>query len=293
MRPTWKLPCGRQGREVFLGPYCNRRRRSRSVPCGHSHVPPPAWGTGQRNGGARPREGSPRCSRHGSQTGETAAPAGRACHAAGFECPVARGARELRTPQRARRASEECGVPGAVRWAALYQAASGPVRAREFGVGPWGRHAGCSVCSATVRDRRVVSGVWRVPTVPRAPGPRVSDRHLLPGPGADVGRQLIEGAGSLGSRGVVRCLPPPVCAGAGFVPVLLSSCARSPRSSKRGDDSSCSHPTEGTARSNASVYEPSLERRGAAPEAAALGAVVRGSKPGRSRRQLQPRLAAR
>lgn len=185
MRPTWKLPCGRRGREVFLGPYCNRPRGSRSVPCGHSHVPPPppAWGTGQRNGGARPREGSPRCSRHGSQTGETAAPAGRACHAAGFECPVARGARELRTPQRARRASEECGVPGAVRWAALYQAASGPVRAREFGVGPWGRHAGCSVCSATVRDRRVVSGVWRVPTVPRVPGPRVSDRHLLPGPG--------------------------------------------------------------------------------------------------------------
>lgn len=172
--------------------------------------PPPAWGTGQRNGGARPREGSPRCSRHGSQTGETAAPAGRACHAAGFECPVARGARELRTPQRARRASEECGVPGAVRWAALYQAASGPVRAREFGVGPWGRHAGCSVCSATVRDRRVVSGVWRVPTVPRAPGPRVSDRHLLPGPGADVGRQLIEGAGSLGSRRG-RATSPPAC----------------------------------------------------------------------------------
>lgn len=121
----------------------------------------------------------------------------------------------------------------------------------------------------------------------------VSDRRLLPGPGADVGRQLIEGAGSLGSRGVARHLHPPVCAGAGFVPVLLSSCARSPRSSKRGDDSSCSHPTEGTARSNASVYEPSLERRGAAPEAAALGAVVPGSEPGRSRRQLQPRLAAR
>lgn len=156
-----------------------------------------------------------------------------------------------------------------------------------------GPSRGCSVCSATVRDQRVVSGVWRVPTVPRAPGPRVSDRHLLPGPGADVGRQLIEGAGSLGSRGVARRLPPPVCAGAGFVPVLLLSCARSPRSSKRGDDSSCSHPTEGTARSNASVYEPSLERRGAAPEAAALGAVVRGSEPGRSRRQLQPRLAAR
>lgn len=200
-------------------------------------APPQAWGTGQRNGGARPREGSPRCSRHGSQTEETAAPAGRACHAAGFECPVARGTHELRTPQRARRASEECGVPGAVRWAALYQAASGPVRAREFGVGPWGRHAaGCSVCSATVRDRRVVSGVWRVPTVPRAPGPRVTaswiDACFL-GPGADVGRQLIEGAGSLGSRwgraGVARRLPPPVCAGAGFVPVLLSSCARSPR----------------------------------------------------------------
>lgn len=94
-----------------------------------------------------------------------------------------------------------------------------------------------------------------------------------------------------GRAGVARRLPPPVCAGAGFVPVLLSSRARSPRSSKRGDDSSCSHPTEGTARSNASVYEPSLERRGAAPEAAALGAVVRGSEPGRSRRQLQPCLA--
>lgn len=281
-----------------MGPYCNRRRRSRSVPCGDSHVPrpPPAWGTGQRNGGARPREGSPRCSRHGSQTGETAAPAGRACHAAGFECPVARGARELRTPQRARRASEECGVPGAVRWAALYQAASGPVRAREFGVGPWGRHAGCSVCSATVRDRRVVSGVWRVPTVPRAPGPRVSASRI---DACFLARGLTSGASSSralarwGRAGVARRLPPPVCAGAGFVPVLLSSCARSPRSSKRGDDSSCSHPTEGTARSNASVYEPSLERRGAAPEAAALGAVVRGSEPGRSRRQLQPRLAAR
>lgn len=185
-------------------PECALRAR----PCA-----PPAWGTGQRNGGASPREGSPRCSRHGSQTGETAAPAGRACHAAGFECPVVRGARELRTPQRARRASEECGVPGAVRWAALYQAASGPVRAREFGVGPWDRHAGCSVCSATVRDRRVVSGVWRVPTVPRVPRPRVSASRIdacFLGPGADVGRQLIEGAGSLGSRRG-RATSPPAC----------------------------------------------------------------------------------
>lgn len=114
---------------------------------------PPARDTGQRNGGARPREGSPGATDtwgFGSQRlplgarrlrlravaamitcpaggGGTAAPAGRACPMAWFECPVARDTRKLRTPQRARRAGKGCEGPCTRRH--LYQVASGPFQA--------------------------------------------------------------------------------------------------------------------------------------------------------------------